>query len=232
MGFAPFRRGDFVLLTDDVQCKLIRFEEIFFLQAYRNYTLVYFSGGKLWVRTALKDCESRLDRSTFFSRQPRLSCQSYAGQNPALTREWSPALCSRRRKRGRAFAPADHRFSGQIRTAVRATATGQAPTDRALAPRPGPVSGRDMASALRVSVGGNYCRDASAIKDQAKAGFANAHVFSRGAKQVSEIPKQRSTLGAACAARSSRRAAALFAGSKLCGAEDAARRLHLMITSL
>ena len=66
MGFAPFRRGDFVLLTDDVQCKLIRFEEIFFLQAYRNYTLVYFSGGKLWVRTALKDCESRLDRSTFF----------------------------------------------------------------------------------------------------------------------------------------------------------------------
>ena len=78
-------RDDFVLLTDDIKCWIVRIEDISLLEARRNFTLVHFPDGKLLIRRSLEDCERRLDSSIFFRasrdcivnlsqvKQPRLS---------------------------------------------------------------------------------------------------------------------------------------------------------------
>ena len=59
--------------------------DISLLEAHRKFTLVYLPDGKFLVRRSLKECERRLDSSTFFRasrgcivnlsqvKQPRLS---------------------------------------------------------------------------------------------------------------------------------------------------------------
>ncbi len=63
---AIFYRDDFALLTDDIECRLVRIEDISVLEACRNSTLVHFPDGKLLIRRSLGDCERRLDGSIFF----------------------------------------------------------------------------------------------------------------------------------------------------------------------
>jgi two-component system LytT family response regulator len=63
---AIFYRDDFALLTDDIECRIVRMEDISVLEACRNFTLVHFPGGKLLIRRSLGDCERRLDCSIFF----------------------------------------------------------------------------------------------------------------------------------------------------------------------
>ena len=63
---AIFHRDDFVLLTDDMECSMVGTEDISLLEAHRSFTLVHFPHGKLLSRRSLKDCERRLDNSTFF----------------------------------------------------------------------------------------------------------------------------------------------------------------------
>jgi two-component system, LytTR family, response regulator len=41
-------------------------EDISLLEAHRKFTLVHLPDGKFLVRRSLKDCERRLDSSTFF----------------------------------------------------------------------------------------------------------------------------------------------------------------------
>ena len=41
-------------------------EDISLLEAHRKFTLVHIPDGKFLVRRSLKDCEHRLDSSTFF----------------------------------------------------------------------------------------------------------------------------------------------------------------------
>jgi two-component system, LytTR family, response regulator len=82
---AVLHRDDFVLLTDDIKCWIVRIEDIYLLEACRNFTRVHFPDGKLLIRRTLGDCERRLDSSIFFRasrgcivnlsqvKQPRLS---------------------------------------------------------------------------------------------------------------------------------------------------------------
>ena len=44
----------------------MRIENISFLEACRNFTLVHFPEGNLLIRCSLRDCERRLDSSIFF----------------------------------------------------------------------------------------------------------------------------------------------------------------------
>ena len=41
-------------------------EDISLLEAHRKFTLVHLPDGKFLIRRSLKECERRLDRSTFF----------------------------------------------------------------------------------------------------------------------------------------------------------------------
>jgi two-component system, LytTR family, response regulator len=59
-------RDDFVLLTDDIKCWIMRIADISLLEACQNCTLVHFADDKLRIRRTLGDCERRLDSSTFF----------------------------------------------------------------------------------------------------------------------------------------------------------------------
>jgi len=80
-----FHRADFVLLTGDMECSMVGTEDISLLEAHRKFTLVHLPDGKFLVRRSLKECERRLDSSTFFRasrgcivnlgqvKQPRLS---------------------------------------------------------------------------------------------------------------------------------------------------------------
>ena len=61
-----FYRDDFVLLTDDMKCSMVGTEDISLLEAHRKFTLVHLPDGKFLVRRSLKECERRLDSSTFF----------------------------------------------------------------------------------------------------------------------------------------------------------------------
>ena len=63
---AVFHRDDFVLLTDDMECSMVGTEDISLLEARRKFTLVHLPDGKFLVRRSLKECERRLDSSTFF----------------------------------------------------------------------------------------------------------------------------------------------------------------------
>jgi DNA-binding LytR/AlgR family response regulator len=63
---ATIHRDDFVLLTDDIKLSIVRTEDIYLLEAFRNFTLVHFSDGNLLIRRSLGSCERRLDGSIFF----------------------------------------------------------------------------------------------------------------------------------------------------------------------
>ena len=63
---AIFHRDDFVLLTDDIKCWIVRIEDISLLEACQNLTLVHFSDGNLLSRRSLGQCERMLDSSIVF----------------------------------------------------------------------------------------------------------------------------------------------------------------------
>jgi two-component system LytT family response regulator len=61
-----FHSDDYVLLTDDIDCWIVRIDDIALLEACRNFTLVHFFDAKLLIRRSLGGCERRLDSSIFF----------------------------------------------------------------------------------------------------------------------------------------------------------------------
>ena len=49
-----------------MECSVVGTEDISLLEAHRKSTLVHLPDGKFLVRRSLKECERRLDSSTFF----------------------------------------------------------------------------------------------------------------------------------------------------------------------
>ncbi|HEY5705690.1 MAG TPA: LytTR family DNA-binding domain-containing protein [Terrimicrobiaceae bacterium] len=60
------RLHDFVFLSDNSKCWLIRTAHIWFLEACGDNTRVHLPEGTVLIRRLLRDCERRLDSSTFF----------------------------------------------------------------------------------------------------------------------------------------------------------------------
>jgi two-component system LytT family response regulator len=60
------RPDDFVFLSDNKQCWLIRTADIWLLEACGDQTRIQFPDGAVLVRRMLRDCERRLDAATFF----------------------------------------------------------------------------------------------------------------------------------------------------------------------
>ena len=60
------RLDDFVFLSDNRHCWLIRTADIWFLEACGDQTRIQFPDGAVLIRRRLRDCERRLDSSTFF----------------------------------------------------------------------------------------------------------------------------------------------------------------------
>jgi two-component system LytT family response regulator len=60
------RLDDFVFLSDNSKCWLIRTAEILLLEACGDHTRIYLPDGTVLVRRPLRACERRLDSSTFF----------------------------------------------------------------------------------------------------------------------------------------------------------------------
>ena len=60
------RLDDFVFLSDNSKCWLIRTAEIWLLEACGDHTRIHLPDGTVLVRRPLRDCERRLDSSTFF----------------------------------------------------------------------------------------------------------------------------------------------------------------------
>lgn len=58
--------NDFVFLSDNVNCCVVRASEISLLEAYGNYTRVHLRDATVLIRRSLRKCECRLDPSTFF----------------------------------------------------------------------------------------------------------------------------------------------------------------------
>ena len=68
-----------------MECSMVGTGDISLLEAHRKFTLVHLPDGKFLVQRSLKECERRLDSSTFFRasrgcivnlsqvKQPRLS---------------------------------------------------------------------------------------------------------------------------------------------------------------
>ena len=61
-----FGCDDFVFLSDNVKCWVVRTSEISTLEACGNYTRVNLSDATALIRRPLRECETRLDPSTFF----------------------------------------------------------------------------------------------------------------------------------------------------------------------
>ncbi|HEY5706661.1 MAG TPA: LytTR family DNA-binding domain-containing protein [Terrimicrobiaceae bacterium] len=61
-----FGSDDFIFLSDNVRCWVVRASDIMTLQACGNYTRVNLSGATALIRRPLRECECRLDPSTFF----------------------------------------------------------------------------------------------------------------------------------------------------------------------
>jgi DNA-binding LytR/AlgR family response regulator len=61
-----FRGSDFVFLSDNVNCWVVRASEISMLEAWGNYTRVSLGDATALIRRPLRECECRLDPSTFF----------------------------------------------------------------------------------------------------------------------------------------------------------------------
>jgi DNA-binding LytR/AlgR family response regulator len=63
---AIFCYDDFVFLSDNVNCWVVRVSDISLLEACGNYTRVYFNDATALIRRPLRECECKLDPSTFF----------------------------------------------------------------------------------------------------------------------------------------------------------------------
>ena len=60
------RLDDFVFLSESGKCWLIRTADIWFLEACADHTRIHLPDGTALIRRLLRDCERRLDSSTFF----------------------------------------------------------------------------------------------------------------------------------------------------------------------
>lgn len=58
--------NDFVFLSDNVNCWVVRVSDISVLEACGNYTRVHFNDAAALIRRPLRECECKLDSSTFF----------------------------------------------------------------------------------------------------------------------------------------------------------------------
>ena len=65
-GDIPLRNDDFVVLTDNIKCCILRMSDLLRLEAEGNYSRVYWIGSSMLIRRPLRDCEKRLDQSKFF----------------------------------------------------------------------------------------------------------------------------------------------------------------------
>jgi DNA-binding LytR/AlgR family response regulator len=65
-GDEPLGNDDFVVLTDNIKCCILRMSDLLRLEAEGNYSRVYWIGSSMLIRRPLRDCEKRLDRSKFF----------------------------------------------------------------------------------------------------------------------------------------------------------------------
>jgi DNA-binding LytR/AlgR family response regulator len=61
-----FAGDDFIFLSDTARCWVIRTSDIWTLEACGNYTRVTLSDATALIRRPLRECEGRLDPSTFF----------------------------------------------------------------------------------------------------------------------------------------------------------------------
>jgi DNA-binding LytR/AlgR family response regulator len=61
-----FGCDDFIFLSDNVRCWVVRASDIWTLEACGNYTRVNLSDATALIRRPLRECECRLDPSTFF----------------------------------------------------------------------------------------------------------------------------------------------------------------------
>lgn len=61
-----FCYNDFVFLSDNVNCWVVRVSDISILEACGNYTRVHFNQATALIRRPLRECECKLDPSTFF----------------------------------------------------------------------------------------------------------------------------------------------------------------------
>jgi DNA-binding LytR/AlgR family response regulator len=65
-GDVPLRNDDFVVLTDNIKCCILRMSDLLRLEAEGNYSRVFWIGSSMLIRRPLRDCEKRLDPSKFF----------------------------------------------------------------------------------------------------------------------------------------------------------------------
>jgi DNA-binding LytR/AlgR family response regulator len=65
-GDEPLKNDDFVVLTDNVKCCILRMSDLLRLEAEGNYSRVYWIGSSMLIRRPLRDCERRLDKAKFF----------------------------------------------------------------------------------------------------------------------------------------------------------------------
>ena len=65
-GDIPLRNDDFVVLTDNIKCCILRMSDLLRLEAEGNYSRVYWIGSSMLIRRPLRDCEKRLDPTKFF----------------------------------------------------------------------------------------------------------------------------------------------------------------------
>ena len=63
---AVFGHDDFIFLSDNVNCWVVRVSDISVLEACGNYTRVYFNDATALIRRPLRECECKLDPFTFF----------------------------------------------------------------------------------------------------------------------------------------------------------------------
>ena len=61
-----FASEDFIFLSDNVRCWVVRASDISTLEACGNYTRVTLNGATELIRRPLRECEGRLDPATFF----------------------------------------------------------------------------------------------------------------------------------------------------------------------
>jgi DNA-binding LytR/AlgR family response regulator len=61
-----FASDDFIFLSDTARCWVVRASDIWTLEACGNYTRVTLSDATALIRRPLRECEGKLDPSTFF----------------------------------------------------------------------------------------------------------------------------------------------------------------------
>jgi DNA-binding LytR/AlgR family response regulator len=66
VGMRIFGYDDFIFLSDNVKCWVVRTSDISTLEACGNYTRVNLSDATALIRRPLRECECRLDPATFF----------------------------------------------------------------------------------------------------------------------------------------------------------------------